>query len=76
MMTRKHFQKTADILNARIRTCLVSVDGVNIPGLILPEMAGEYAQLTSLADEFADWFADDNPSFNRERFMQAAYRCN
>lgn len=75
MLTRKHFQKTADILNARIRTCLANVDGVSIPGLILPEMAGEYAQLDSLADEFADWFASDNPSFNRGRFMQAVYRC-
>lgn len=76
MLTRKHFQKTADILNARIRTCLANVDGVSIPGLVLPVMAGEYNQLGSLADEFADWFADDNPSFNRERFMQAVYRCN
>lgn len=75
MLTRKHFQKTADILNARIRTCLANVDGVSIPGLVLPVMAGEYNQLGSLADEFADWFADDNPSFNRERFMQAVYRC-
>lgn len=76
MLSRKHFKKTADILNARIRTCLVSVDGVNIPVMVHPEMAAEYAQLTSLADEFADWFEEENSSFDRERFMQAVYRCN
>lgn len=76
MMTRKHFQKTADMLNVRIRMCLVSVDGVRIPGLAYPEMAGEYAQLTSLADEFADWFTEENPSFNREVFMKAVYKLN
>lgn len=76
MMTRPDFEKFASILNGRIRMCLVSVDGVNIPGLVLPEMVGEYAQLTSLADEIADWFEEANPRFDRELFMQAAYRCN
>ena len=76
MMTRKHFVRAASILNARIRTCLVSVDGVSIPGLILPEMASEYTQLDSLADEMADWFEDENPAFNREVFMKAVYACN
>lgn len=76
MLSRAHFQKTADILNARIRTCIAKVDGVWIPGLVLPEMAGDYAQIDSLADEFADWFESDNPKFDRELFMTAVHNLN
>jgi hypothetical protein len=29
------------------------------------------AALPYLAEKFADWFADDNPRFDRERFLKA-----
>lgn len=76
MMTRKHFQKTADILNRRIRMCLVNVDGVSTPGLVLPAMEGDYNQLESLAHEMADWFEEENSSFDRDIFMRAVFRTN
>ena len=76
MLTRGIFENTASILNESVRSCLVKVDDINIPGLVNPGMHGEYRQISLLAAHFADWFAEDNPRFDRERFMQAVYRCN
>lgn len=73
MMTRKHFVKTAEILNGRIKTCLAQIDGVSIPGLVHESMRPEYLQLESLAEEFADWFAEENPAFDRDVFMKAVH---
>jgi hypothetical protein len=74
MMTRKHFQQVANMLNSRLDTCRVIIDGVIIPGLVYPEKQGEYDMIMFLADEFADWFSEDNPSFDRDRFMNAVTR--
>ena len=74
MLTKKDFQRVADMLNSRLDTTRVIIDGVVIPGLVYPEKQGEYDLIMFLADEFADWFSDENPNFNRKLFMDAVIR--
>jgi hypothetical protein len=71
MMTRKHFERTAKILNEQLSDCRVQVEGVAIPGLVYPGRQGEYDAILFLASEFADWFSEENSSFDRERFFRA-----
>ena len=59
MITRKHYKAIAEIIN-RTENESVSI-GVTYPKIDKRE----------LVFEFADYFEQDNPRFNRNRFMKA-----
>lgn len=76
MLTRKDFQATADILHERVKDSLVRVDGVAIPGLMLPGLTNNvtYNLIRRIAGEFADLYEADNPAFRRDLFFKAIFR--
>lgn len=57
MITRKHYKKIAEVIREE-----ADAMGGNIGG---------YAAVTSLALTLADVFAEDNPRFDKQRFMKA-----
>lgn len=65
MMTREHFQAIADIIkDARYSVSIYSADEVQ------PTTA---AIIQRIAYDLADFFAGDNPNFDRDRFFRATY---
>jgi hypothetical protein len=58
MMTRKDYVVTAEILNDKLYA-------LGNSSVVLRDVVEE------IAKDFADYFEEDNPRFNRERFMQA-----
>lgn len=61
MMTRKHFQAIADILQG---SAVVQEFAETFP------VGGEQMRL-EIVGKCADYFATENPNFDRERFLQA-----
>jgi hypothetical protein len=48
-------------------------DYVEVAKIISKHSKGDVCRLDVLIDDFAFWFAEDNPRFNMEKFMEA---CN
>lgn len=48
-------------------------DYIEVAKIISKHSKGEHCRLDILKDDFAFWFAEDNPRFNMEKFMEA---CN
>lgn len=48
-------------------------DYVEVAKIISKHSKGEHCRLDILIDDFAFWFAEDNPNFKMEKFMEA---CN
>lgn len=46
-------------------------DYVEVAKIISKHSKGEHCRLDILIDDFAFWFAEDNPRFNMERFLEA-----
>lgn len=62
-LTRKHFQRVAGILRrTRHTVCIDSDVDDNDPELLA---------LRSVAEQLADYFAEENPNFDRKRFLEA-----
>lgn len=56
MLTRKHFKAIAEILKE------VEENGINL---------SKKNTLTEVAEKVADYFANENPRFNRTKFLEA-----
>ncbi len=61
MMTRKDYVRTAEILNYKLYTL----------GVSSPEVK---EAIEEIADDFAEYFAEDNERFNLDMFMSAVRR--
>lgn len=61
MMTRKHFEAIATVLRQ---------ENAHLAQGNVPDYAGQRT-LSSLAYSLADAFEDDNPRFDRQRFIAA-----
>jgi hypothetical protein len=48
-------------------------DYIEVAKIISKHSQGEHCRLDILKDDFAFWFAEDNPRFNMEKFLEA---CN
>ena len=59
MLIRKHFKAVAEII---VKQTQLNIGGIHTPKFL-------YAD--NLAGELADYFATQNPRFDRERFMKA-----
>ena len=71
MFTCENFQATADILRTQIRETQILIDGKVIPGLVKPEKQGTHDVLREMMYEFANMFAENNPRFDRDKFIRA-----
>ena len=56
MFTRQHYKAIAAIIR---------------PHLLVSKIREDGAQVADIALELADYFAQDNPRFDRERFLEA-----
>lgn len=54
-MTKKHYEAIAKILHQSVQY----------------DFEGDYGLTTKVVNELADYFEQENPKFNRERFLQA-----
>lgn len=61
MMTRKHFEAIAAVLRQ---------ENTRLAQGNVPDYAGQRT-LSNLTDRLADAFADENPRFDRQRFIAA-----
>jgi hypothetical protein len=59
-MTRKHYVAIAAILKRRMELAL----NKKVPGYAV-------TQTKLIAEDFAEYFANDNPGFDRSRFLTA-----
>lgn len=46
-------------------------DYIEVAKIISKHSKGEHCRLDILKDDFAFWFAEDNPRFNMEKFLEA-----
>lgn len=46
-------------------------DYVEVSKIISKHSKGDTCRLDILIDDFAFWFAEDNPNFNMEKFLEA-----
>lgn len=62
MFTRKHYAAMADLVSSRVKQMSVE-----------RHPCQSYAQrsIAQMAQEMADYFAKDNPKFNRAKFLEA-----
>ena len=56
MFTKQHYKAIAEIIR---------------PHLLVSKIRKDGAQVADIALELADYFAQDNPRFDRERFLEA-----
>ena len=70
-MTKKDYDAIAKIINARITNCEGVISG-RIPATAEAQFSAnnEIYAITSLAEELADHMQNENPNFNREKFLQ------
>jgi hypothetical protein len=59
-MTKKHYTAIANVLKAEYDDAMYRTEDFSEPALI-----------QEVAENLADYFATDNPKFNRERFLGA-----
>lgn len=56
-MTRRHYNRIASILKAELDCC---------------QGPRERARVHSIIEEMAEYLSEENPNFNRQRFLEAA----
>lgn len=61
MVTKKHYKAIAEIINYQVRY------NANAD----PNEDGSLMVCEDIAKELADYFAEDNPNFNRKKFLKA-----
>lgn len=66
MMTRKNFEAIAAIVKSNIPNA-----GTGTGYMFDENAAGQTYAAENIADELADYFATENPNFNRQRFLKA-----
>jgi hypothetical protein len=75
MMTAPHFAAMAEIFNAMYRdSYAVTVGDVAIPGLCKAGKEADFVNFRLMVSASATYFEEDNPRFNRDRFIRAVYR--
>lgn len=67
MLTRKHFQAAADIMETRLRYAEEYFGKSDLD----PVRIGYKAALEDVACDLADYFFDENDRFDREKFIEA-----
>jgi hypothetical protein len=73
MASKADYEATVSIMNGQLKKCLVQVDGLSIPGLVVPGMQEQYEMLSGMVSDFADHF-EKRPGFNRQKFVMACFR--
>jgi hypothetical protein len=75
MMTRKDYVKTAEILNSEIQRFRKDEEENSMELFFalqnVQRLAVESVQF--IAEQFAEFFASDNPRFNEEKFFDAVW---
>ena len=67
MASKKDYERVAQILHASYVSAYYTVEDIsNFTGQM------QLGQLDFLTSQFADWFAEDNEHFDRDRFYKAA----
>ena len=67
MMTRKDYIRTAEILNSAIQHSKNELE------MNSKEMFFAQESVQFIAEQFAEFFASDNPRFNEEKFFDAVW---
>lgn len=64
-LSRKHFVRSAEIIRGQRNKTLPITDDLDMTRRIIDETTA------NLARGFACWFAEENPHFDRDRFLTA-----